>query len=60
MAKDKPKTEGEAPEETAPALIKVKVGRQPLGEDGVYYAPGEEFETTKERAAALGSLVEAV
>lgn len=54
MAK-KPPTETPAPEE-APALIKVQVGNQPINE-GVHLPPGTLFETTPERAAALGPLV---
>jgi hypothetical protein len=36
----------------------VKVTGQPVGEDGNHYAKGEVFETTPERAEALGTLVE--
>jgi len=38
--------------------VKVRVVKQPIGEDGKHYAKGETFETTPERAAALGPLVE--
>lgn len=44
------------PEET-PALVTVTVTGQPVCEDGNHYAKGETFETTPERAAALGDLV---
>jgi hypothetical protein len=54
MAK-KQTAEPQAPEE-APALIKVQVGNQPINE-GVHLPPGTIFETTPERAAALGQLV---
>lgn len=47
------------PEET-PALVTVKVTGQPVCEDGIHYAKGETFETTPERAAALGELVSIV
>ncbi len=36
----------------------VKVTGQPICEDGVHYAKDETFETTPERAEALGTLVE--
>lgn len=37
---------------------KAEVFGQPLFEDGKIHQPGEEFETTLERAAALGAAVE--
>jgi hypothetical protein len=54
MAK-KQTAEPQAPEE-APARIKVQVGAMPINE-GVHLPPGTIFETTPERAAALGPLV---
>jgi hypothetical protein len=42
----------------APALVTVRVTGQPVGEDGLHYTQGTTFETTPERAAALGELVE--
>jgi hypothetical protein len=54
MAK-KQTAEPQAPEE-APARIKVQVGAMPINE-GVHLPPGTIFETTPERAAALGQLV---
>lgn len=39
-----------------PAMVRVRVGAQHINEDGVR-APGSEFETTDERASALGGLV---
>lgn len=40
--------------------ITVRVVSQPINEEGIHYPQGAEFATTPERAAALGSLVEAV
>ena len=54
MAK-KQTAEVNAPEE-APVMIKVMVGAMPINE-GEHLPPGTIFETTPERAAALGSLV---
>ncbi len=58
MAK-KPETTPEAPAD-APKLVTVAVTGQPVCEDGNHYAKGETFETTAERAAALGDLVSTV
>ena len=43
--------------EPTPAVVTVRVVRQPVGENGRTYFAGEEIQTTPERAAALGSLV---
>jgi hypothetical protein len=43
--------------ERSPAVVTVRVVRQPVGENGRTYFAGEEIQTTPERAAALGSLV---
>lgn len=56
-------TEPTPDKEPTPAkgkVVIVKVGRQPVGEDGVFHAAGSEFETTPARAKALGRLVEVV
>jgi hypothetical protein len=45
--------------EARPYLVRVRVGRQPLNEEG-FRAPGTVFETTAARRRALGSLVEDV
>lgn len=42
------------------AATTVRVVGQPVCEDGVHYTKGVTFETTAERAAALGDLVEIV
>jgi hypothetical protein len=39
-------------------LVTVRVTGQPVCEDNLHYAKGDTFETTAERAAALGELVE--
>lgn len=39
-----------------PALVKVRVGVQGIFE-AEHHSPGSEFETTEERAAALGDLI---
>ena len=44
----------------APALITVRVVSDTLFENGERLAKGDTFETTPERAAALGDLVEIV
>jgi len=44
----------------APALITVRVVSETLFENGERLAKGDTFETTPERAAALGDLVEIV
>ena len=43
----------------APALISVRVVSETMFENGERFAKGETFETTPERAEALGALVEA-
>lgn len=43
--------------EEAPALVTVRVGSQPIFENE-RLSPGTVFETTPERAEALGDLVE--
>lgn len=50
----------EKPKPEKPKLVLVKVTGQPVGEDHGTYSKGETFETTPERADALGSLVEIV
>lgn len=45
------------PSETKPATVTVRA-RVRLAEAGTMYAPGDEFETTNDRAGALGDLVE--
>ncbi len=37
--------------------ITVQVTGQPVCEDGIHHAKGETFQTTRERAEALGDLV---
>ena len=44
----------------SPALITVRVVSETLFENGERFAKGETFETTPERAEALGALVETV
>lgn len=44
-------------EEKTSSLVTVTVTGQPVCEDGNHYAKGETFETTPERATALGDLV---
>lgn len=46
-------------EEETPSLVTVRVTGQPVAE-GFRYTKGETFETTPERAGALGELVEIV
>ena len=41
-----------------PSLILVRVTGQAVAENDEHYTKGQTFETTPERAAALGSLVE--
>jgi hypothetical protein len=53
MAKEKEDT-------AAPASVKVKVTGQAISEAGVSYSKGDTFETTAERAKALGEFVEVV
>lgn len=53
------KSETETTPEAPAALVTVRVTGQPVCE-GLHYAKGETFETTAERAAALGDLVEPV
>jgi len=48
------------PEPAAPAAVRVRVRAAAIGEGGVTYFAGAEFETTPERAAALGNSVEIV
>lgn len=45
----------EKPKPQAPKLVRVKAVIN-LSEGGTAYKPGEEFETTAERAAALGEV----
>jgi hypothetical protein len=45
--------------EETPALVTVRVTGQPVFE-GEHHAKGSTFETTPERAAALGDMVEIV
>ena len=40
--------------------ITVRVVSQPINEDGTHYPKGAVFETTQERASALGAWVETV
>lgn len=42
----------------SPGMLRVRVLRQPICEDGQHYAKGEEFFVPATRRAALGSLVE--
>lgn len=61
MAKKSPSTgAGEAPDETTPELVTVRVIGQRICEDGIGYSKDETFQTTPERAAALTGLVEVV
>lgn len=46
-----------AEQSPTPAVVTVKVLRQAVSENGELHMPGEAFETTAERAAALGNLV---
>ncbi|WP_193214936.1 hypothetical protein [Luteolibacter marinus] len=48
------------PDESGAPTVTVRVTGQPVGEDGAHYAKGETFQTTAERAAALGAYVEIV
>lgn len=50
----------EKPKPEKRPLVTVRVTGQPVGEDHGNYAKGETFETTAERAEALGPLVEIV
>lgn len=58
MAK-KPIIQEEPPVASTPATVTVKVKVSAVSEDGIYLK-GETFETTAERAAALGDSVEIV
>lgn len=51
---DKPETGKKA------KLVTVQVGKQAINEDGAHYPPASKFQTTPERAAALGEFVSAV
>lgn len=42
----------------SPGMLRVRVVRQPICEDGQHYAKNEEFFVPATRRAALGSLVE--
>ncbi len=59
-ATDTPTAGGAAKPETKPKLVKVKVLCGSLGEGAEYYKKDDTFETTKERAEALGDLVQIV
>jgi hypothetical protein len=43
-----------------PAVVTVRVKRQPINEGGVHYSAGDTFETTPTRAAALAALCDIV
>ncbi len=49
-----------APKVASPQPVRVKVVGQPVAEDCGRFEKGDEFETTPERAQALGGLVEVV
>lgn len=56
--------EGKAPEgkpaKPKSKKVKVRVTCASLGEESEYYKKGDTFETTEERAQALGDLVEVI
>ena len=47
-------------QKSSPSLVTVRVTGQAVGENDAHFTKGETFETTPERAAALGTLVEIV
>jgi hypothetical protein len=59
-AKDTAGAGGETKAEDKPKLVKVKVLCPALGEDAESYVKGDTFETTAQRAAALGDLVQVI
>lgn len=61
MAKKSPTNgAGEAPAETTPELVTVRVLGQPVCEDGQHFAKDQTFETTADRASCLAGLVEII
>lgn len=59
-ATDTPPAGGATKPETKPKLVKVKVLINSLGEGAEYYKKDDTFETTTERAAALGDCVQVI
>lgn len=57
MAKKKEETVSPPAADAVPVTVRATGN---LSEGGVFHAPGSVFETTTERAAALGDLVEVV
>lgn len=48
----------DSPTASEPSLVTVRVTGQAIAENDAHFTKGATFETTPERAAALGSLVE--